>query len=250
MSARSFDDEFAPALGFANRTDIRDFDGEFRRRWRPKASRLETIDTKIEGRLVTDVSSGTVETGDFIWTAVELKNPIGDGIRLQYRHRYEFVDSAFDNLSVPIGRYHFDEGQIRFTASTNRWIGGELSVVHGSFFDGDRTRASTDIAIRFSKFIQAALVYSIDDIRLPGGDELIHLLSTRLSLFFTPDISWTTLVQFDNVSDSLAVNSRFRWIIEDGREFFVVLNQGFDTADGVQAGRTEPLIKLQWTFRF
>ena len=76
------------------------------------------------------------------------------------------------------------------------------------------------------------------------------LLSTRLSLFFTPDISWTTLVQFDNVSDFMAINSRFRWIIEDGREFFIVLNQGFDTSDGVQAGRTEPLVKIQWTLRF
>ena len=28
------------------------------------------------------------------------------------------------------------------------------------------------------------------------------------------------------------------------------LNQGFDTSDGVRAGRSEPLVKLQWTFRF
>ena len=38
--------------------------------------------------------------------------------------------------------------------------------------------------------------------------------------------------------------------IEDGREFFLVLNQGFDTSDGVRAGRSEPLVKLQWIFRF
>jgi hypothetical protein len=250
LSARSFDDEFSPALGFVNRTDIRDFAGQFRRRWRPVASLFETVDTQVAGRLVTDLSSGTVETGNFSWSAVELKTPIGDGIRLQYRHRYEFVETPFDNLNIPVGRYSFDEGEVRFTASTNRWIGGELLIVHGSFFDGDRTRASTDIQFRFSKFVQAAVAYSVDDITLPGGDELIHLLSTRLSLFFTPDISWTTLVQFDNVSDFMAINSRFRWIIEDGREFFIVLNQGFDTSDGVQAGRTEPLVKLQWTLRF
>jgi hypothetical protein len=104
--------------------------------------------------------------------------------------------------------------------------------------------------LRFSKHVQLGVIYRIDDIRLPDGDDLIHLLNTQISLLFTPDISWITLVQFDNVSDSIGINSRFRWIIEDGREFFVVLNQGFDTSDGLEAERTEPLVKFQWTFRF
>jgi hypothetical protein len=250
LSARSFEDDFAPAIGFVNRTGIRDFVGSFRRRWRPQSSGLETVDTKVEGRLVTELSSATVETGNFTWTPVEMMNPVGDGIRFQYRHRYEFVRTAFDNLSIPVGRYHFDEGQVRVTTSRNRWVGGELFVGHGSFFDGERTRVGSDITFRFSKFVHTSVVYSVDDIRLPGGDELIHLLSARLSIFPTTEISWVTLVQFDNVSDSVDINSRFRWIIEDGREFFVVLNQGLDTSDGLQAGRTEPLVKLQWTFRF
>jgi len=46
------------------------------------------------------------------------------------------------------------------------------------------------------------------------------------------------------------MNSRFRWIIEDGRELFVVVNQGFDARDDLEATRTAPLVKLQWTFRF
>lgn len=247
--ARYFDDEFNPALGFANRVGIRDYRGDFRRRWRPQSSRVETVDSKVAGRLVTGVSS-TVESGDFTWTAIDIASPIGDEIRFQYQHRYEFVQTPFDNLDISLGRYHFDEAQVRITASTNRWIGGEFLVGYGSFFDGTRTRARTDISFRFSKFVQTRILYAIDDINLPDGDELIHLLSAELSLLFTPDISWITLVQFDNVADSIGINSRFRWIIEDGREFFLVLNQGFDTSDGVRAGRSEPLVKLQWTFRF
>jgi hypothetical protein len=249
LSARSFDDEFNPELGFVNRVEIRDYRGEFRRRWRPQASPFQTVDTRVEGRIVTGLSS-TVETGDFTWTPLDLTTPIVDAIRFRYVHRYENVETAFDNISVPVGRFHFDEGQVLFTASTNRWIGGELFVGYGSFFDGTRTRARTDVSFRFSKYVQLAVIYAIDDIRLPDGDDLIHLLSTELSLQFTPNISWITLVQYDNVSDSIGINSRFRWIVEDGREFFVVLNQGLDTSDGLEAGRTEPLVKLQWTFRF
>ena len=249
ISARTFDDEFNPALGFVNRTDIRDYAGEFRRRWRPLESFFQTVDSKVEGRLVTGFSS-TVESGNFTWTPLDLATPVGDAIRFQYLHRYENVETAFENIAVPVGRFHFDEGEMRITASRNRWIGGEFLVGYGTFFDGTRTRARTDVTLRFSKFVQLGVIYGIDDVRLPDGDDLIHLLSTQLSLLFTPDISWITLVQFDNVSDSIGINSRFRWIIEDGREFFVVLNQGFDTSDGLEAGRTEPLVKFQWTFRF
>ena len=249
LSARTFDDEFNPALGFVNRTDIRDYAGEFRRRWRPLESFFQTVDSKVEGRLVTGFSR-TVESGNFTWTPLDLATPVGDAIRFQYLHRYENVETAFENIAVPVGRFHFDEGEMRITASRNRWIGGEFLVGYGTFFDGTRTRARTDVTLRFSKFVQLGVIYGIDDVRLPDGDDLIHLLSTQLSLLFTPDISWITLVQFDNVSDSIGINSRFRWIIEDGREFFVVLNQGFDTSDGLEAGRTEPLVKFQWTFRF
>lgn len=249
FSARIFDDDFNPALGFANRVGIRDFKGDLRRRWRPDQDLFQTVDTRVEARLVTDLSR-TVETGELTWTAIDAATPVGDAIRFQYRHRYEFVETAFSNLDIPLGRYNFDEGAVRFTASSNRWMSGELSLRYGTFFDGTRTRLSADTSFRFSKFVQAGIVYQLDDIRLPNGDELIHLLRARLSFLFTPDISWITLIQFDNLSDSIAINSRFRWIIEDGRELFLVLNQGLDTSDGIEAGRTAPLVKLQWTFRF
>ncbi|MEZ4292426.1 MAG: hypothetical protein R3E53_18530 [Myxococcota bacterium] len=59
-----------------------------------------------------------------------------------------------------------------------------------------------------------------------------------------------TLVQYDDVSGSIGVNSRVRWIIEDGRELFLVLNQAYDAAQGVRLVRSAPLVKLQWSFRF
>jgi hypothetical protein len=49
----------------------------------------------------------------------------------------------------------------------------------------------------------------------------------------------------------VGINSRLRWIIVPGREFFLVLNQDLLTEGGVVTrGRTEPVIKLGWTFRY
>ncbi|MAG30339.1 MAG: hypothetical protein CL908_05515 [Deltaproteobacteria bacterium] len=250
VAARVFESEYDPALGFANRVGVREFGGRYRRRFRPDDwAAVETIDSGVKGLILTNFD-GTVETGEFTWTLAEITSPIDDLIRFQYAHRYEFVETPFDTLDVALGRYHFDELRLRLGASSNRRVSATIDVGHGGFFDGSRTRTRWDTAFRFTKHVQAGVLYGIDDIHLPEGDQVIHLLRARLSFFFTPDISWVTLVQFDNVSDSMGVNSRFRWIVEDGRELFLVLNQGFDTSDDLRAVRTAPLAKLQWTFRF
>ena len=75
--------------------------------------------------------------------------------------------------------------------------------------------------------------------------------SVRVNIQFTPTISWTTLTQYDNVSDEIGINSRLRWIIVPGSDLFIVLNQGLSVEDGrLHRGVTEPRVKLGWTFRF
>ena len=49
----------------------------------------------------------------------------------------------------------------------------------------------------------------------------------------------------------MSLNSRVQWIVTPGRVVFLVLDQGFHTDDGsFRAGRTVPVIKIGWTFRF
>ncbi len=249
LLAEELDDDFDPAMGFVNRTGIRRFRAQYRRRWRPASRAIQTVDSLLTGVLITE-QGRQVETGQFVWRAIDLLSPVDDGIRLEYEHRYEAVDTAFTSFSVLPGRYHFDEGRLRFESSPNRRVGGVFLVGYGTFYDGTRLRFVSDVFLRLTRFVQVGVVHNFDNLRLPGGDENIHVLRGRLSLFFTPNISWVTLVQYDTVSDSIGVNSRLRWIIEDGREFFLVLNQGFETRDEVRPTRTAPLAKLQWTFRF
>ncbi|MEM9176423.1 MAG: carbohydrate binding family 9 domain-containing protein [Myxococcota bacterium] len=245
-----FDEKFAPALGFANRVGIREFRGNYRRRWRPSGSIFQTIDTRIEGSLITE-QGRQVETGSLFWRPIEVQNFVNDGFRFEYRHTYDVVTAENPlSFNTPPGRYHFDEGRFRFTTSENRAVVATVALGYGTFYDGTRARVASDVTLRFSRNVQAGLIYNYDNLRLPGGDENIHLVRARLSLFFTADISWVTLVQYDNVTDQVGVNSRFRWIIEDGREVFFVLNQGLDTRDDVRATRTAPLAKVQWTFWF
>ena len=67
---------------------------------------------------------------------------------------------------------------------------------------------------------------------------------------FSPNLSWATLVQFDNESDILGLQSRLRWILKPGNDLFVVINRGWEERDD----RFRPIsnrftVKFQYTFR-
>jgi hypothetical protein len=47
-------------------------------------------------------------------------------------------------------------------------------------------------------------------------------------------LSWVNIVQYDNASRTVGINSRIHWIPEAGRELFVVLNHNLD--DPVELG--------------
>ena len=86
----------------------------------------------------------------------------------------------------------------------------------------------------------------------PAGRRLHgHLLRGRLVLQFTPDISLSTLAQYDNVEDGFGINSRIRWIFTPGNELFIVFNQSFEDEDGggLESTFTEIASKVVLTFR-
>ena len=69
---------------------------------------------------------------------------------------------------------------------------------------------------------------------------------------FSSDIRLETLVQADNVSDNLGLQSRLRWIQEDGRELFLVLNSSWleDRNGSLIPVEHDLTAKIQYAFRF
>jgi hypothetical protein len=70
---------------------------------------------------------------------------------------------------------------------------------------------------------------------------------------FSPELSWVTLIQYDNVSEIVGLNSRVHWIPEPGREAYLVINhnaQDLDRDNHFQSIGSDVSIKFNYTFRF
>ena len=253
IEAREIGKDFNPALGFVRRRGIRRGVGSLRHRDRGDGW-LRTFDKKLDVEVVTN-RRDRVETANVVITPLELTSDVSDVARLLYRHDFEKPLEDFSlgqGLVIPANEYHFDAVELGFTASPHRPVSGEVEVRAGTFYDGYQTRVDTSLSWRPSRHLVFAPEYQVRYLAgLSGHSGTIHLARLRVNVQFTADVSWVTLAQWDNGSHEMGINTRFRWIIEDGRELFLVLNQGVRTLAGDDGpGRTEPLVKLEWAFRF
>jgi len=263
---------FDPALGFVNRTDIRRYEADYRYRFRYQKSRVRTIDMIFDSTITTDRTNHLESVAVFA-SPFRVTSQVDDSIELQYAFLYEDTSLPFyiaDHIGIPPGEYQQSSGILYLKTSQHRPVRFEWTTGVGQFFDGMGVRLAPLLQWRPNKYLLFSLEYDerfffgLESCKgFPGADCTrqtgdvenrnfnIRLARFRVQVAFTPDLAWNTLVQYDNLSDDLEFQTRLQWIIEPGRELFVVIGQDFDANPGdFRVRRTEPAVKLRWTFRF
>ncbi len=252
LIAEGVQQNFIPALGFTSRTGIRNYYAGYRFRHRPERH-IRRIDHELTGSLVTDTEDD-FESAEITARPFTIVNSAGDRFKATYARVFEDLDDDFDiqpDVTVEAKSYGWNRYTLEVESSDGRPVSAGMIVSVGGFWGGDSLNLEPSLSWRPSRFLLLTAVYNHRDVSLPDGDFVVHIASMKVDIQFNPRVSWNTFVQFDSDSDTIGVNTRLRWIIEPGREFFLILNQGVLVEDGDwKRGETEPRAKLGWTFRF
>ena len=166
---------------------------------------------------------------------------------------YMIWEHGADKTIIPIGSYSFDEAEIRFQSGPARKIWGTIGYRAGEFYDGNRQRKTAGIGWRPSNHFQVNLDYTVDDVKLPYGNFETELLQLRSDVIFSATMSWSTLLQYDNVTDTVGINTRLHWIPKAGQEGIIVLNhnlQDLELNNRFKSTLADLAIKFNYTFRF
>ncbi|MEO8679546.1 MAG: hypothetical protein ABI665_10900 [Vicinamibacterales bacterium] len=87
--------------------------------------------------------------------------------------------------------------------------------------------------------------------RMPEGDFALSLVSTRLRLNMSPELSLSSYVQYDTESSSVGVNTRLRWTLRPVGDLFVVYNHNIRSIeDRWQQQSNQLIVKLQYAWRW
>ncbi len=253
---------FNPALGFVNQTDVRDhaFDVGYRR-FLPAGGYFRSVFGGVDAYRAEYLDDGSVNNQN-VGLRASINNVAGDNVFVRLIRNREILREDFliyrspdrsRQVTIPGGSYSFDEAMLGLELADQRKLAGALSLRWGDYYDGTRMQHSADLIFRPTAHYGFGLQYTMNDIELPHGNFTTRLFGVQSRIAFTNTLSWSTLVQYDNVSEGMGINSRLHWIPEAGRQVFVVLNYGLSDPDRDNAFHSinaDLSAKVNYTLRF
>ena len=153
-------------------------------------------------------------------------------LSLEFSRLFEFVPESFSipgGVSIPVGRYDFDNFRASFTAGAQHRLSGSTSFEVGSFYDGDKKTATFRGRMEITPQLGVEPTLSLNWIDLPQGRFTTTLVGARTTFTMTPRMFVAALVQYGSSDASISTNLRFRWEYQPGSELFVVYTEGRST---------------------
>jgi hypothetical protein len=247
---------FKPALGFVRRQGVDDLTLQLGHTWRPRGGSIRTIYSGIDTNRVDYLDNGELQSQTVNVQALNLELNSQDSVNIGFSSDKEGLRLPFPiapGVTIPAGHYSFDNVNVGVRTGNQRAITGGLFVNNGSFYDGDRHGVNAMFGWRPSRHFRTSINYQYNDVSLPYGDFVVRVLRWSIETVFSSKLSWINLIQYDNISETVGINSRLHWIPQAGREAFLVLNHNLDDLDHDNVFRSsfsEITLKYSYTFRF
>jgi hypothetical protein len=242
---------FYPALGFVNRTGIRNYDGVILHRDRNRYG-LRYLDIETNWNLTTGLNNHLESRENLVRVTATM--PSTDEYRVYLADDFEDVPKVFtlgNKVPVPAGQYHWANVGARIRSSDSRPYSVQLEAICCHFYNGDYWAIDSSFDLRPNETFQIGPHYIYTFIKLPTGSVGIHLATLDFIVNFTPDMQLFTQVQFDNVSQNFAFAMRYRWEYRPGDELFISIGQAADIPGTTfKPNITQAVVRLGNTFRF
>ena len=259
---KSLGDSLQPSLGFVPRPGVRitTFNVNFMPRpTRPIGPlRVRTMLHEFQNRVVTD-SRGKWESYRVFMAPMNWRLESGDRYEFNVVPTGERLSEAFEiaeGVLIPPGSYHWNRYRLEGQFAAKRKLSGQLTWWFGDFYGGTLDQYIMTGAWKPLATFILELSGERNLGRLPEGSFAQTLVGTRARVNLTPDLQFSSFVQYDNVSRNLGTNSRLRWTFNPLGELFVVYNhnvQRMIPLDGAsrrwELDSNALLVKLQYTVR-
>jgi hypothetical protein len=257
------EENFFPAVGFIDRVGVRDQQANFGYQYRTQdADRfIRGISSGLDYYRQDRLDTGTLDTEIIGLRPFSVDSNTNDRIFTQYTFNHEILLEPFVIYSapdtplevvIPPGDYRYDEFRVGGRSGDQRRISMGGSYTTGDFYNGTQDSYNVNLNWRPSERFRFGMSYRINEVELPEGDFTVRLSSFRADVIFSSTLSWVNLVQYDNISENIGLNSRLHWIPQAGREGFIVFNHNLvdlDRNDSFHSTSADVSVKFSYTWR-
>jgi len=252
-----FGEDYYPGLGFANRVGVETVRAVGRRRqfFRDNPV-LRLVNTFSRFEQARRLDTGEMQSETIFFRPFQISTHLGSQFGMGGSRQREGLERDFQispGVVIPAGVYTWWESNADIQLSNQRAFAPGIQVNFGDFYNGKRKRVNYSMEWRPDEHLFLSMGYDYQDINLPVGDFKVKLVSANVNYAFNSKWSWINLVQYENRSNSVGINSRLRWNPQAGEDLFIVVNYNFG-ADGVFTGlnreQAEIALKYTKTFRY
>jgi len=243
---------FAPELGFANRTGIRLYEGNLRRVHRYQYSWIRETLVSTGHTVVTRFDNEVESRESNIYA--ELETTGNDIYSVRITNIFEGIPEEFSlpgGIVVPVASYNWTMATLKLRSSSVRSFSADAEITCCAFFDGTNLAGNLTLNYRPNPYFSGQFSYRPSFIDLPGGSTDIHLFSLEGAFNFTPDMSLAFQAQYDNLSRSFGSLWRYRWEYSPGNELLIAYGQSADIPGSRLRAQTSAFtLRLVRTFQF
>lgn len=256
------EENFFPALGYVNVTDIEDHHANVGyRHFLTPDDFFRSIALIGEGYRAENLDDGSLNNENLGLRLTSFTNT-NDSYWTRYIYFKEVLPRPFTiyrapdgsrTISIPPGEYSWEEGFLGMTWGGHRRLSGGLMLQGGEYYDGTHFQKNGNVTWRPNRNFNLTFTFTEDRIELPDGNFTLRLYGLRSQYAFSSTVSWSNLIQYDNISENLGFNSRLHWIPRAGQQAFLVLNWNLidtDRDNTFESTAADLSLKFNYTFRF
>ncbi|MGH7599541.1 MAG: DUF5916 domain-containing protein, partial [bacterium] len=246
-------DGFRPSVGFVPRAGVQNWRLSMVYSPRPKWQLVRQMFHEFFFTLATDLrhnwESYRVFTAPINW---QLES--GDRFEFNIAPEGERLIAPFkieENVAIPAGAYHWRRYRLEGESAAKRKLSGQLTWWFGGFYSGNLDQIELELAIKPSAVFAMEVNSELNYGRLKEGKFTQRLFGSRVSVNLSPDLQFSSFLQYDDESNSIGLNSRLRWTFTPLGDLFVVYNHNLakSLAERWIRDSNQLLMKLQYNVR-
>jgi len=243
-------DNFNAEMGFVRRTGIRRSRIHIGYTPEPKIPGVKRLNPHATVEYTTDQANRLLERLNHAHIQVELIN--GGNFGLSLNENREFVDFPFEiqeDITIPVKHYSYTFWRADIRTDKSQNIYGEMRYRWGEFYSGNSKIVDLSVGVRpFSSFNgEVSLVYN--DIDLPQGSFVNHLLRSNLIYNFSTHLSLMSLIQWNSETEDVSMNIRLHYIYRAGSDLYFVYNER-RLVQGLETGVQDRSIAIKFNYLF
>lgn len=254
------ENNFHAGVGFVPRKNIRNSYGEFALGPRPKKWGILQVQIKTTFDYITDLSNH-LKTRELGLSPFIIRFFSADEIRFKITRQYDVIQQSFDIFTDRVirrGIYDYQRYAAEFLSAKRRNYWMSLEYDWGEFYNGTGEMIKFGGGYKVGVPLYLGISVEYGTAHLPAGDFDIRVARVNGDILLSPSMTILSFIQYDNESEKIGWQSRFRWILKPGNEILFAWNsiwqdpmeQSHPSLSDYKLGESSCRLKINYNYRF